>query len=311
MKNLIVNLWGIGNMIQMEPLMRVLGEGDVLCEANRSVHELAPLFPKWFFIPNAPLRPPYDDIYMGFPIAAMPFAQLGNRIYAQLGNRIHYPVWSFGEWTDPLYSRYVQMAGHTSTGKDGYMFNAFSFSDVKEYGAPKLSIPNAPKLSKTIAVSLGYWHGDGGAWARKNWGSGRLSVARSKFRSLGWSVMFLGKREDFSDWKDDPEVMKYPPTLLEQIHILAGCSGYLGNDTGFAHIAGALGLPSAVYTVEDKVKVQTAAPKLLQFGAETSPEKAVDWLIEAIEGGEKDGREEGTLIQEGQADPGGGHGTGA
>lgn len=288
-RNLVVQLWGLGNLIQMEPLLRMLGEGDVLCDPARSVHELAPLFPRWRFrqLNRDGTWDGYDDIYLGFPIAGMQFAKYGNRL--------HYPVWSFGKWEKPLSTVYFEMsrAEIVKSVPGPYPYQVLEWDPFAVI--PRLSIPDAPKLEKTIAVSLGYWRGDGGAWARKNWGVENLRKALDRaWKKHGFELAALGKRVEFAGIGEDffQPIRGSEPSLMDQIRHLAGCSGYLGNDTGFAHIAGALGLPSAVFTVEDKVKVRTAAPQLLQFGLDIHPEEAVDWLIRVIERNGHDGTKE-------------------
>lgn len=269
MKNLIVQLWGIGNLVNTQPLMAALGSGDVLIDPSRSTHELALLFPNWRFCGagNVGIDNNYDDTYLCFPV--------DGRQFAPYTNRLHTPTWSFKKWQLPEWEVLAQMGTDAGT--------AFP---------PKLPRPeDSVSHPGCIAISMGYFKGDGG-WAHKHWGTDHYVRAIREIVKAGFTPVLFGDQSDWDVegsqvWQHIQDLegkvqIHFTNPLWTQVKFLAGCEGYLGNDTGLGHIAGAYGLPSAIYTVADKVKVATAAPKLFQFGKDLPPGKAVQWLIDEI-----------------------------
>jgi len=270
--NLVVQLWGIGNLIQTEPLLRELRKGDILVDPLRSTAELSLLFPNWKFITADYLQGisdhRYDDVYLCYP--------MDGRQFAPVANRIHVPTWSFKKWESSESQVLLEMT-HSAHWP----------------GVPQIKIPGSVDgRGKHIAMSIGYLKNEEG-WGFKHWGNENFTWAIDLLIREGYTPVIFGSA---IDWDTDgriiaeqvkgeswEEVTELP--LWGQVKYLAGCDAYLGNDTGMGHVAGALGLPSAIYTVTDRVKNQTAAPHLLQFGREVKPPEAVSWLVEVLEDG--------------------------
>ena len=277
MHNLVVQLWGIGNLVQTEPLLRALGKGDILVDRARSTQELSPFFPKWNFLARSEseaVQGYWEDVYLCWPVDPRP--------YKAIANRVHVPVWSWRVWEDSEATVLRAMLG------PGYPQRHEDF-------VPRLQMPHqVTQRAGSIAMSIGYLKAEG--WSQKHWGSLKFQEAVRAAWQAGYTSHLFGSQEDYEiDGKEILQGLDLPSSawksyfhcpLWEQIEVLAGCRGYVGNDTGLAHVAGALGLPTAVYTVTDRVKNRPAG-ECFQFGAETHPREAVAKLVEVFRAQER------------------------
>lgn len=81
---------------------------------------------------------------------------------------------------------------------------------------------------------------------RKNWPFERFLMVADLFRTAGFSVCwFSGEAEKNSSMPPTDTHYHHPP-LSEAAAHLSQCSLYLGNDSGFSHLAAAAGCPSVV-----------------------------------------------------------------
>lgn len=79
-------------------------------------------------------------------------------------------------------------------------------------------------------------------WHYENWGKVALS-----FQEAGYHVYWLGTKEEYGFTMDGvTKLSDISDGLVFQSQMLAGCTHFLGNDSGFAHIAGLLGIRGAV-----------------------------------------------------------------
>jgi hypothetical protein len=277
---LVVQLWGIGNLVQTEPLMRYLGGGDILVDPRRSTHELAPLFagsreagPDWTFRRTDEFPADYGeytDAYICGPW--LPSFQL-----AQVADRTHVPTWTHrGEWGVTEAQALVNMLDPKG--------------DPAIPRLPRLDGFPAPNSDPCIVVSCGYNRHEGDAWAFKDWGERNFRELFDQLARREIRVNLVGTEEEFGlmkQWMGGSGCnYRYQMQFMEAVRWSSACVGYIGNDTGWAHICGAYGIPSAIYVADpnrqDPVKNRTAAPVLWQFGPDSSPEKVVDWLLREI-----------------------------
>jgi hypothetical protein len=266
--NLLVQLYGIGNLIQTEPLMRYLGKGDILVSNARSTHELAPLFPDWHFIwSDQSLKDLYDDVYL-----CGPWIQPSS--FQKIARRVHTPTWTFrGDWERTEASALEDMA-----------------YPIKGDPEPR---PRLPLLSSEkhpyIVLSCGYNRTESG-WDFKAWNWLNFVQVLDIFHDKGYETYHPGDHHDREVWErvagkvEHPEMMRVPDgSLMEQVKVVGGSRGYLGNDTGWGHISGAYDLPSAIYTRTDPIKNRTAARILKQFDEKLLPKEVATWLMGEIE----------------------------
>lgn len=268
MKNLIVQLWGIGNLIQTEPLMRYLESGTILVDQRRNTHEMAPLFEDWDFVTlDDPLEGVFDDVYICGP-------WLSPAAFGAHAKRVHMPTWTFqGKWSSTEAQVLVDMIGPP--------------------GDP--AIPRLPRFkdqssgpTPAIVMSCGYNRVEKG-WEFKTWGGEAFRTAIRQVQKCGLEVVLVGRSDEWRGLHEDIGGVRDLSVLpmMDQVQVVSRCVGYLGNDTGWAHICGAYGLPSAVFvadpTRQDPLKNRTAAPVLWQFNREASPERVADCLLREID----------------------------
>lgn len=268
-RNLVVQLWGVGNLVQTEPLLRYLGGGVVMVNAKRGTMDLAPLFPDWTFIGGVPrmLMKEFDDVYICGP-------WLDSNKFRGIGKNVHTPSYwpTNGQWKQTEADSLLDMA-------------ASSRSNPACPQLPRLDGWPAQKSSPYVVISCGYNKHEPG-WEFKNWTE--LPKAAQLLLRQGIGILPVGTREEqsqmFAECANFPE-----QSFMTQVMRASSCVGYIGNDTGWAHICGAYDLPCAVYYADpirqDLVKNRTAASRQLQFGRDTSPEDAVDWLLQEIRDG--------------------------
>lgn len=268
-RNLVVQQWGVGNLIQTEPLLRYLGGGHLLVNPFRGTKDLAPLFPDWTVVEDCVRTQQgyYDDVYICGP-------WLNPAIFKWIGKNIHTPAYwpPNGQWQTTEADSLLDMA-------------AGAERENTRPRLPRLDGWPAQKSSLYVVISCGYNKHEPG-WGFKNWPG--LNQAIKLLLESGISILPVGTREErsqmfaehanFPDWK-----------FMDQVREASACVGYIGNDTGWAHICGAYDIPSAIYytdpTRQDLVKNRPAASNLLQFGPNTSPEEAVNWLLKEIGNG--------------------------
>lgn len=79
-------------------------------------------------------------------------------------------------------------------------------------------------------------------WHYENWGKIALS-----FQEAGYHVYWLGTKEEYGfSMEGITKLSDISDSLVYQAQMLGGCQYFLGNDSGFAHIAGLLGIRGAV-----------------------------------------------------------------
>lgn len=81
-------------------------------------------------------------------------------------------------------------------------------------------------------------------WTKKNWFDLATSIA-----ATGLSVCFLGTRSEWGFTDDSKGIKKLSDDtddLVTQTKILSGCCNFIGNDSGFCHLAGILGITGHV-----------------------------------------------------------------
>ena len=299
MSSLLVQLYGIGNLVQTEPLMRYLGGGDILVDPKRSTDQMAPLFPNWKFCTQeswegktfSPGR--YDDVYLCGP-------WIKPQEYGLIAKRVHTSTWTFqGPWEHTeAYALAEMVSGVVPLSFD-------ECPPTREEITPKLPRLEgwpAPWSHPYVVVSCGYNRHELG-WEFKDWGRNGFKEITQRLNGVGVGVVLLGAQEEW-EYVGGPgwEKLGKPcnvrngslDSLMDQAKFASGCCGYIGNDTGWAHICGAYGLPSAIYigdpARQDPVKNRTAAPDLLQFYDQMEPETVVRWLLPKVK--EKSGWDE-------------------
>lgn len=276
MSHLVVQLWGIGNLVQTEPLLRYLGKGDLLIDPRRGTWEIARLFPGWNFL--ATPRGFYDDVWICGPwIPASHFQGMARRV--------HTPVWTFqGRWEETEASVLLDMAA----GRE------------RENTRPRLD-PEVNERRRAIVLSNGYNTCEPG-WEFKSWGQESLGEAIDLLLAREFEVCLVGLpnewrfvRDETTDWTD--------LSLMEQLTCAATCMGYLGNDTGWAHLLGAIRgeYPGSVFvrdpSRQDPVKNRPGLDPLWQFGPEVKPSRVTDWLIRQVEAVHGRQEEAGTTLR--------------
>jgi hypothetical protein len=104
-----------------------------------------------------------------------------------------------------------------------------------------------------------------------------------------WSAADLGNlAAEFEVWRQ--------PDLLELADVLAGASGYLGNDSGVTHLAAATGVPTlALFGPSDPVQWRPLGPHVRVLQA-PMPERMASLTVEAVRAAllDSDLREDGS-----------------
>jgi len=99
-------------------------------------------------------------------------------------------------------------------------------------------------VEKTQIPAIAIHPGSGSL--RKNWPFERFLFVADKLRSAGLSIWwFTGEAENHKDFPSSDRVMNHLD-LTEAATILSRCLLYIGNDSGFSHVAGASGCPAVV-----------------------------------------------------------------
>ncbi len=123
-------------------------------------------------------------------------------------------------------------------------------SCLSTYPSPYLTLP-----AKSVAMSVGYWKGDGYSKA-KHWGDDNFVDAVGLLADEGYTSVFIGSPED---WECDARVISeriqkldlatatvyaFEYDLLTNFGILDKCCAYMGNETCMVPAAAALGKPT-------------------------------------------------------------------
>lgn len=260
MSNLVVQLWGIGNLVQTEPLLRKLESGTLLLASHRGTPEMAPLFPDWKITTNEiPVAGYWDDIYLCGP-------WLSGANFAQIGNRVHVCSWAFKSWNESEARCLYRMAGADT-----------------EWAIPsllRLEGWDLPRSLPYVVLSRGYNRHEPG-WDFKDMGDDRCRAFLAELNRQGVLALLVGKPEDWGDFgkafKGGLYIADRP--LMDQIKMVSGCLGYIGNDTGWSHICGAYNIPSLIYMRTDPTKNQTGAQEQTHFDNSFATKPLVDWLL--------------------------------
>ena len=133
------------------------------------------------------------------------------------------------------------------------------------------------KLSRPIVIfGIGYKHE--GEWWRKHWGNAHFAQLTSIMHDNGWTVVLVGGPEDRKN-ADEIALLSGDVivdtvgefTLSETVAATSMAEMYVGNDTGSAHIAAALGKVVAVLygiTASDIVKNRPWTDRVLTIWKE-------------------------------------------
>lgn len=103
---------------------------------------------------------------------------------------------------------------------------------------------------KRVVFGIGYYKGD--AWSRKkHWGNDQFAQLADDIAILGGEVYIIGGPRDVTDARAIASMAKSSPRIMcgkFGLHMTFGlikaCDCFVGNDTGFAHAAAALGVPT-------------------------------------------------------------------
>lgn len=82
----------------------------------------------------------------------------------------------------------------------------------------------------------------------RRWDDSRWEALGDLLLSNGYSLAWLGTKDEFGfDSDRSINISAFDETIVTQSKMLASCDYFIGNDSGFAHIAGMLGVPGLVF----------------------------------------------------------------
>lgn len=110
----------------------------------------------------------------------------------------------------------------------------------REVPLPKLIFEYSPQ-PKTVAIH------PGASNPNRQWPTDRWEKVADAFISNGWHVYWLGSKDEFGFTNArSTRLADQSNSIRYQAEKLAQCSYFLGNDSGYGHIAGILGVPGLV-----------------------------------------------------------------
>lgn len=237
---------GIGNMVKLTPAIR--GITKRLPDAKITVL----------------CKPPADQVIRGWSLVDKVLTEPDNREY----DLIYMTIWS-----DEYAQKYgTQIVGN---GKDVRKVPLASFEINEAFAHMPMAwdfgftgeLPKTYCRTKKVplpwieaqkgVIALSDTTADVEAWQRKRWnGYPELALA---LKNLGYFVLLIGgqaeaDRFDPDDWPEGIYNLQGKYTIPELAYILKHCDLFIGNDSGPAHIAAAMGTRTIVLFGPTKVR---------------------------------------------------------
>ncbi len=301
MKVLVCSLSGIGNAIYALPLVEALStlgyEIDVKVNSERASSPMFNAHPHVARVYDETLiiTDDYDEVFCcGYCFSNLNLTQCGKRTNRTIPPYMGPPEGCCDRFEKHEIDYYMDMA-----------------RVVGFVGAtPKLYLPTYPSSylvlpERSVAMSVGYWKGDGHSQA-KHWGNSNFVEAVKLLADKGYTSVFVGSPEDWEcDARDISERVQklnlatetqyvFECDLLTNFGVLDKCCAYVGNETCMVPAAAALGKPT-LSLVMKSAPINMVCPQknypyphglaLLGEREDLTPALVVDQLLDLIERG--------------------------
>ena len=111
----------------------------------------------------------------------------------------------------------------------------------REVGPGRFTFAHNPLPKPTVAIHAAASN------PNRRWSTARWRVLAWELMDRGFDVLWLGTPDEFGFNSANSQVLhEISPDLKWQAEALARCTYFVGNDSGFCHIAGILGIPGVV-----------------------------------------------------------------
>jgi ADP-heptose:LPS heptosyltransferase len=145
--------------------------------------------------------------------------------------------------------------------REGEYYKLFSEHVGIPIGPAKLSVQSSAQLKfgrKVVAIH------PGASNPNRRWPEARFKVVADSLIAAGYCVLWLGTGDEFGYTHQYAEKASDESDALPvQVSMLSKCHYFIGNDSGFAHVAGLLGIPGIVlFSVTHPNDVIKAYPSL-------------------------------------------------
>ncbi len=165
-----------------------------------------------------------------------------------LGQRVNKTraVWTFNAIATPVYPGNLSEFYASQKGLELEDPTPRMYLSDEEVGAARQRVGSKLRevRPKTV-VAMDSWAG----WPTRRWGWGRFAELVVRLSSEGVAVVEVGAKSDAVDELEPPQRLPgwrcfYGQLLIrETAAVISECDLYIGNDSGLAHVAAAVGVP--------------------------------------------------------------------
>ncbi len=256
-KLLVIELWGLGDLVIATPFLRAAAERyEVTLLAKPYARALQPLF--WPSVRVEPLIAPWTAFHGKYSLWNWPWRTLAAQVKDLASQR--FDLGLAARW-DPRDHLLLKLAGARQRLGFPRIRSGLFLTQSMERPAPSahrheswrvlgraigLDLPASDQLQplKSAGGSEILVH-TGAAQPVRVWPLPRYAEAVRRLRGLGYPVRVVCDSAQLPWWRQEGEItVEAPATVARLIEIIGLAGAFVGNDSGPAHLAAILGVPT-------------------------------------------------------------------
>ena len=259
-KLLVLELWGIGDLIIASPFLReACRTFDVTLLAQAYAEEMRPHF--WPDVRVFPFRMPWTAHRGKYLLHKWPWIKLGRLIWRM--RREHFQATVSARW-DPRDDMVMWLSG--ARQRIGFPRLGSRVLETRSLERPDpiahrherwrvigralgLAVPPIQQAVVPVSRRRGniLIHSGAGKLLRV-WPLDRLQGLIKRLRGEGYGVQVACDPEQSGWWRDHGEAgVQVPTTLQEWLQLVKAAGAFIGNDSGPGHVAGYMGVPTFTF----------------------------------------------------------------